>query len=188
MTASGTAGAPFPPLRQTGVRGKSAAMRFLFPLLCVLLLAIPAPLRADPPAAVSPLVGTWRLLRYEDTPEGGTPVRAFGAQPIGQFVFTADGHAAISIMRNPPDPAAATTDIDPDACLPAWYCSYFGTWRPSADGGGWIVHVAGGNIPSYLGTDQERRFTIAGDRLTVSETYRAEGRPVHAVRILERVR
>jgi len=55
-----------------------------------------------------PLVGTGRLVSYTDTAEGATPIHAFGADPIGLFSFTADGHVSVSIMRNPPDPAAPT--------------------------------------------------------------------------------
>lgn len=161
-------------------------MAMVLPALLPMLLM--APVRADDGRRddAAALVGVWRLIRYVDTPDGGTPVHAFGPTPIGQFVFTADGHVAISIMRNPPDPAAATTDIDPDACLPAWYCSYFGTYRVDADGRRWITHVEGGNIPAYLGTDQPRAFRIVGDRLIISEDYEAEGRRVHAERELVR--
>ena len=36
----------------------------------------------------------------------GAPVQAFGPHPIGLFIFTADGHFAVNIMRNPPQPNA----------------------------------------------------------------------------------
>jgi hypothetical protein len=132
------------------------------------------------------LVGTWRLVRYIDTPEGGAPIQAFGDAPIGLFIFTADGHVSINIMRNPPAVDAATTDPDPDACIPGWYCAYFGTYVVDRDKGFWVTHVLGGNIPAYLGTDQQRSFTIRGDRLVISETYLQDGKPVQAERELVR--
>lgn len=134
----------------------------------------------------SPLVGTWRLVSYVDTPEGGDPIYAFGKQPVGEFMFTADGRVSINIMRNPPDPRAATTDIDPDACVPTWYCSYFGTYSVAADGSHWTTHVLGGNVPSYLGTDQSRSFRIEGNRMIIAETYQVDGKAVRAERVLER--
>lgn len=135
----------------------------------------------------APLAGVWRLVSYVDRPEGGAPVYAFGEQPVGQFLFTDDGHVSVNIMRNPPSPDAASTDIDPDACHPAWYCSYFGTYEVTPDGGTWITRVEGGNIPTYIGTSQSRTFKIAGERLTISETYREGGRMVRAERVLQRV-
>jgi Lipocalin-like domain len=134
------------------------------------------------------LVGTWRLISYIDTETGSEPVRAFGNAPVGQFVFTADGHAAISIMRNPPAPKQSTSDIDPDASIPAWYCSYFGTYRVDPDGHGWTLHVEGANIPSFIGTEQHRTFEIDGRHMIISETYQADGKTVRAERVLERTR
>lgn len=134
------------------------------------------------------LVGTWELRRYVDTPEGGTAVYAFGDPPIGLFVFTADGHVSISLMRNPPAVGTATSDRDPDSCIPAWYCSYFGTYLYNPAGPSWTTHVVGGNIPNYIGTDQHRAFKIVGDLLTISETYSADGMTFHAERILRRIK
>ena len=132
------------------------------------------------------LVGTWRLVRYIDTPENGTSIQAFGTAPAGLSIFTAGGNVSISIMRNPPEIASATIDPDPDACVPGWYCSYFGTYTVDYRRGTWITHVVGGNIPAYLGTDQPRSFTIVHDTLTISETYMQGTQRVHAERVLVR--
>lgn len=132
------------------------------------------------------LAGAWRLERYVDTPEGGAPVMAFGEHPEGLFVFTADGHASISMMRNPRT-AASVVDPDPDACQPDWYCSYFGTYDVDWARHEWVVHVTGGNIPSFIGTDQTRGFTIDGDRIVLSGEYEdADGGRVLYERILVR--
>lgn len=134
------------------------------------------------------LVGVWRLIRYVDMPEGAQPIYAFGERPVGQFVFTADGNVSINIMRNPPAPTKESIDIDPDACIPAWYCSYFGTYRLEDGGRKWTTHVQGGNIPTYVGTNQTRSFELSGNRLVISESYEEGGRTVRAERVLERAR
>ena len=139
-------------------------------------------------AASNPLVGTWQLERYVDTPDGDPPIYAYGQPPIGLFVFTPDGHVSISIMRNPPNVGSTTTDPDPEACVPVWYCSYFGTYTYDPVGPRWTTHVAGGNIPAYLATNQTRSFRIDRDMLIISETYVADGKTVHAERVLRRVR
>jgi len=142
---------------------------------------------ADSAARVNPLVGTWQLERYVDVPDGGEPIYAFGDPPAGLFVFTTEGQVAISIMRNPPAVGEVSNDPDPNACIPAWYCSYFGTYSYDPSGPSWTAHVIGGNIPGYLGTDQRRNFTIKGDLLTIAESYKADGRTIHATRILRKV-
>lgn len=155
-------------------------------LLSAMLLPACVTANADRSASSNPLVGTWKLERYVDTPEGGTPIHTFGDPPIGLFVFTSDGHVSIHLMRNPPAPEAPSNDPDPDACTPAWYCSYFGTYTYDPKGPSWTTHVTGGNILSYSGTDQKRSFRIEGDLLTISETYTSDGKTVRAERVLRR--
>lgn len=157
-------------------------------LAVVASLTLAGPLAAHPSAtSKNPLVGTWQFEQYVDAPEGGAPVYAFGNPPIGPFVFTADGHVSISLMRNPPSVGTKSSDPDPDACIPAWYCSYFGTYRYDPKGSRWITHVTGANIPNYLNTDLPRSFAIKGDMLIISETYSADGKTFRAKRVLLRI-
>jgi len=137
---------------------------------------------------VNPLVGTWELQQYVDVPDSGPPVYAFGNPPLGMFVFTENDHVSISLMRNPPAVGSTSNDPDPDACIPAWYCSYFGTYTYDPSGPSWTTHVTGGNIPNYLGTDQRRSFKLDGAVLTISETYTADGQTFHGSRVLRKVR
>jgi hypothetical protein len=132
------------------------------------------------------LVGAWRLVRYVDTPDGGAPVHAFGDPPSGQFMFTADRRASVHIMRNPPSADATITDPDPDACVPEWYCAYFGAYSVDWAAHTWTIHVEGGNIPSFIGTDQTRTFMLDGDRLVLSGAYEEGGRTVRYERVLMR--
>lgn len=104
-------------------------------LLALASLAGCATTPLSPPTLNNPLVGTWQLQSYADTPEGGAPIYAFGNPPSGLFVFTADGHVSINLMRNPPAIGSTSNDPDPDSCRPDWYCSYFGTYmRPPRAG------------------------------------------------------
>ena len=134
----------------------------------------------------NPLVGTWRFTTFVDTPEGGQPVYAFGKNPIGYFVFTADGHVFLNLMRNPPNASVDGVDPDPDSCVPDWFCAYFGTYTLDRKKGVWVTHVLGSNMPNYLGTEQTRPFTLRGDKLSISEPYLANGKRVQAERILIR--
>ena len=138
-------------------------------------------------AQTNPLVGAWQLLQYVDVPVGGAPIDGFGTKPIGMFVFTPDGHVSISLMTNPRIAQAAPADPDPDACVPDWYCSYFGTYTYDPSGPSWTTHVDGGNIPTYVGTEQRRRFKIEGDVLTISETFASGGKTYYGTRVLQRL-
>ena len=159
-------------------------------LVMLLLLAIPFAQAQDESvqdkSQINPLVGTWRLVRYVDTPKGGEPIYVFGESPIGQFIFTEDGYMSVHVMHNPPNPNDAVVDPDPDACIPSWYCGYFGTYTVDTKEHYWVTHVLGGNIVAYIGTDQKRIFTIEGDQLVISETYLSGDVPVTAERVLVR--
>lgn len=157
------------------------------PLLVVFILALMGCQTTAAPERQT-LAGAWRLVSYTDTPEGGAPIQAFGEAPIGLFVFTDEGQASISFMRNPPGGEGQPADPNPDACAPSWYCSYFGAYEVDWQQHRWTIHVQGGNIPSYIGTDQSRPFRIEGDRLIISTEYEENGRRVHAERVLERAR
>ena len=158
----------------------------------LLLLAFAMPIAQAQDGSVpgkshhNPLVGTWRLIRYADTPKGGKPIYVFGESPIGQFIFTEDGHMSVQIVHNPPNPKDAVVDPDPEACIPSWYCGYFGNYTVDAKGHYWVTHVLGGNIPAYIGTDQKRTFKLVGDRLVISEAYISGDTPVTAERVLVR--
>ena len=159
-------------------------------LIMLLAFAMPAAQALDgslqDKRVQNPLVGTWRLIRYADTPKGGKPMHVFGESPIGYFIFTDDGHMSVQIMHNPPNPKGGAVDPDPDACIPSWYCGYFGTYTLDTKAHAWITHVLGGNILAYIGTDQKRTFTIDKNKLVLSETYISGDVPVTAERVLVR--
>jgi len=171
------------PMRRVIAARMASVGRLVVPLLLGIGLEASAPAAT---IATGPLVGTWRLMAYTDTAAGGAPIQAFGAEPIGLFMFTADGHVSISIMRNPPSSSAPTTDQGPNACIPEWFCVYFGTYDADYQAGTWTTHVRGSNIPAYLGTDQKRQFSIHGDRLTITRSYERGGKTVRFERILVR--
>lgn len=153
--------------------------------LSVLLLLLAAPAAAAP--AANPLVGTWILDAVVDTPEGGEPVYSLGRHPVGQIIFSADGHVAVELMRDPAGGAAANPDARDGGGAPD-YISYFGTYSYDPAGPTWTTHVVGGNVAAYVGTDQSRSFRIEGDRLVIFAGYEADGRKFRAERILHRAR
>ena len=157
-------------------------------LLVVAACAFWVAATAAPPANV--LVGTWVLDRFVDTVEGREPTYSYGKHPIGQFMFGPDGRFSINIMRDPPVDDPADHNPDPgDDNTPRWVVAYFGTYRYDPSGPRWTAHVLGGNIRSYLGTDQVRDFKISGDVMTISGTYlTADHHNATFVRVLHRVK
>ncbi|TCP31019.1 lipocalin-like domain-containing protein [Sphingomonas sp. BK235] len=150
-----------------------------------LLAALGAGAAAPEASAPNPLVGTWILDRLTDTPDGGPVLMPFGSRPVGQFVFTANGHFAFGMMRRPAVDDVATAGPYRDI-VPNWYLSYFGRYRYDPGGPRWIAEVQGGNVPAYVGTVQRRDFAIRGSTLRVWARYTVAGRTFTAVRTLHR--
>jgi len=157
----------------------------------LLISAVPAwPQSATTASARDALVGTWRLVSFEDV-ENGKTVHRYGERPLGLFIYTADGHVAIQIAR--PDQAACAIPAPRDAttlpaCTPEQararlegYVAYWGTYTVDASAGVVVHHVQSDVRNTYTGTDQPRPFTLNGDRLVIGD-----GKTW--TRVLERVR
>jgi hypothetical protein len=130
------------------------------------------------------LVGTWRLVSFEDV-ENGQTIRRFGEKPLGIFIYTADGHVAIQIA-NPANPVCVAPgkksgpgrkdDVAAPACTPEQmqalldgYVAYWGTYTIDAAAGVVIHHVQSDISGGYAGTDQRRPFRLEGDRLVIGD-------------------
>lgn len=144
-------------------------------------LAASMPAAAAPPER-DPLVGTWIVERFVDQPEGEAARYLFGERPRGIFIFAPDGHFSFSVMHE----AADKAEGNGAPWTPNWLVSYFGTYRYDPAGASWTAHVAGGNVPGYIGTEQVRRFRIDGDRMTISAIGEENGQPVRSERVLRR--
>lgn len=117
-----------------------------------------------------PLVGVWRVVRFCYRDSTGRFTEPFGPSPVGYFVYAPSGELSIQVMRTPPvRPFAAGDNAPTDAErreLFEAYFGYFGTYTVTSDS--MVVHhVAGGTVPSYIGTNQPRRFRITGDTLSI---------------------
>lgn len=157
--------------------------RLLQTLVCCTLLA-PSLANAGDGAAATGLVGTWRLVSFEDI-DNGQVFRRYGDRPLGIFIYTADGHVAIQIA-NPSNPVCVAPgskygpgrkdDLAVPACTPQQmrqlldgYTAYWGTYTVDAAAGVVTHHVQSSLANGYAGTDQRRPFHLDGDRLVIGD-------------------
>ena len=122
-------------------------MRPLIPTAMLLVYALFAVQFASAADSSVPagLVGTWRLVSFEDV-ENGQTIRRFGEKPLGIFIYTADGHVAIQIA-NPANPVCVAPG------------------KKSGPGRKDDSDISGG----YAGSDQRRPFRLEGDRLVIGD-------------------
>jgi len=135
-------------------------------------------------SAPDDIVGTWRLVSFEDIDDGRI-IRRFGAKPLGLFVYTADGHVIIQIA-NPDNPVCLAPgkkngpgrkdETSVPACshrqmrqLLDGSVAYWGTYSVDLVAGV-ITHRVESDIGNgYTGTDQRRPFVLTGDRLVIGD-------------------
>ena len=85
------------------------------------------------------IVGTWRLVSYEDKPPNGPSLHPYGEDPKGLLMYDAGGHMSIQIMKMPHPKVASGDDsqVTPEEkqALYDAYVAYFGTYTVDADRG-----------------------------------------------------
>jgi len=116
------------------------------------------------------LIGTWRVVRFEDTTADGKVSRRFGEHPLGYFVYDPTGHLSVQVMRNPPiAPFASATPTEAELReANRAFLAYFGTYR--VDKARHVLHhiVEGGANPGYVANpDQVRPYRLQGDTLII---------------------
>lgn len=108
-------------------------------------------------------VGSWRLVPLE---HAGPDGKAEKPDCVGQFVFTADGGAAVQVMyRN----AGAG-----DQYAQAGYEATFGRYTVDDQARTFTFHVDGALVRTLVGKDLRRNFTFAGDQLIVEPSNKDE--------------
>lgn len=103
------------------------------------------------------VVGLWRLVsaRLEDLSNGDVE-DAYGSDPQGHLLVAPGGRMISFLTRKEP------AGYDPVALFNSMM-AYSGTYR--VDGDRWIVDVDMAWFPGWVGTQQVRIFSVAGDDL-----------------------
>jgi hypothetical protein len=160
-------------------------------LLCACALSFATLVASAQDRSAAALVGTWKVITYEDR-TAGQPVRyPFGEKPRGQLMYDATGHMSIQLMKMPhPKVAsgdeASVTPAEKVALYDA-YTAYFGTYTVDVKRSIVTVHVEGDLADVFVGTDQERPFEISGDRLFLRPKWTEGGVQWTGLRVFERV-
>jgi hypothetical protein len=144
------------------------------------------------PSDAPGLIGTWRLVAFEDHAAGEMVKHPYGKTPVGLLIYDATGHMSIQVAKLPHPQVASgndekITDAEKLALFDA-YESYFGSY--TVDWRGHIVthHVDGDLRDVFRGTDQPRPFELDGDHLSLVPVWiREDGVRVRGVRKFERV-
>jgi hypothetical protein len=113
------------------------------------------------------LIGTWKLLSYENEFQDGSPRRAvYGQNPTGYVILTAEGRMVGIVAGEGRKPAK--TDEERAALLRTMF-AYSGMYRLENDK--WITTVDVSWNPAWNGTEQVRFYKLDGNRLEVTAAW-----------------
>lgn len=101
------------------------------------------------------LIGTWRLIATEVSPEAKTPLaKPYGPVPQGIVSFGMDGRMQAALCDG---------SLALPIGAPREYNSYIGAF--TFDGDRLVTRVDGSSNPAWVGGDQHRRVRFEGDHM-----------------------
>ena len=119
----------------------------------------------------NPLIGTWRLISWENRSVDGQEVSyPLGQDATGYIMYNQDGYMFVAIMGSNRLKFAAEDLLsgtpEEEAQAEETYVSYCGRYEFLGDTV--VHHVELSLFPNWVGDDQERLVDLGGNRLTLS--------------------
>ena len=121
--------------------------------------------------ASNPLIGTWRVLSWENrSVEDGQVSYPLGKDATGYIMYNEDGYMFVAIMaanrlKFATDDLLSATEEE-EAQAEETYVSYCGRYDFLGDRV--IHHVELSLFPNWIGGEQERLVELGGEQLTLS--------------------
>ena len=118
----------------------------------------------------NPLIGTWRLVSWENRSSDGRISYPVGKDAVGYIMYNPDGYMFVAIMRSDRvkffagDLLSGSTEEKARAA--GTYVSYCGRYEFRGDTV--IHHVELSLFPNWVGVEQERIVELMGNRLILS--------------------
>ena len=137
-------------------------------------------------------IGMWKLISGESKDQiTGEVLYPWGRNPFGRLLYDEAGRVFVQLL-NPnrrsvggasnrgAAAAIASASVDEMRDMLTGFNAYFGTFDVDQAGGTVIHHLQSALIPSWVGTDQRRRyeFSAAGELILLNTASRADYRLV----------
>jgi len=137
-------------------------------LVLVMLLVAPTMGQSAGADVQKQFVGHWRLVRFENVDEAGTP--RVVEYDSGRIMYDAAGNMSAQLMRSGRKPLSQPSTEAERAAAYATYTAYYGTYTIDPAAGKVTHHVEGAANPNWVKTDQVRyyKFSEGGNRLTLT--------------------
>jgi hypothetical protein len=121
----------------------------------------------DSPPVETWLVGTWLLVAQHSHYPDGRQEPSRGENPSGILMYDRAGNMAVQLLRTDKR-AGEYTDLTALETAMRGFLAYYGRYTVDAEQQIIHHHIAGSSYPGYRGSTQIRRYTLAGDTLTLT--------------------
>ena len=123
---------------------------------------------AQQPVVQGHVVGTWMLVS-ETAHQGDKTTEPLGPNPLGSVMFDRGGRFMLLIARpGLPKFTANKRDAgtpEENKAVLAGLLAFIGTYSVSEADHVLTLHVEASTFPNWIGADQKRSFTLAGDEM-----------------------
>ena len=137
--------------------------------LVVGLATLPGGASAQQKSIKDQIVGSWTLLLVDNIKDDGSHVPAYGPNPEGTAIFTADGHYSVQIFRHGRPAFASKNRLagtpDENKAAIQGMISYFGTYAVDEAGKALTLRIAASSFPNWDATVQKRSVTAITDEV-----------------------
>jgi hypothetical protein len=154
------------------IEGNTMNTRFILSLSAITalgLLSFPGNAIAQQKSLKDQLVGAWTFVSSTTKLPNGSP--AWGSNPKGFYIFTANGYYSSHLLRTDRPKFASKnrmtgTPAENKAAV-LGNISNYGTYSVNEADKSFTVKFLGSSYPNLEGVEQKRAFTISGDELTI---------------------
>jgi hypothetical protein len=117
------------------------------------------------------LIGTWRLVSFEERATEGSITHPYGEHALGLLVYDASGRMCVQVMRRDRGVLSAESlkEVELDELRSAieGFTAFFGSYEVDEKDRTIIHTVEGHVLPNSVGKRLKRRFELAGNRLVL---------------------
>jgi hypothetical protein len=155
----------------TTVTCRRATRRSAASLRLALLLVASMASSRQKQQSQNPLIGTWKLRSFESQSTTSAVSHPFGEHAHGLLMYDSHGRMSVVLSRAgrpffvSGDPARGTAEEIKTAF--EGFNAYYGTYTIDEQNETVTHHVEANSFPNWVGTDQQRFFTLSGRLLTL---------------------
>ena len=146
--------------------------------LSVLALTVAIPIAATRAEPAKDLIGAWTIVSITFE-QGDKKSEPYGANPRGTQMFDNNGRFAVVLARGDLPKVASnnreTATAEESQKIAHGSIGYFGSYTVNNADSTMTLQIEGATFPNWVGTTQNRMFTISGDTMTLTNPNTSAG-------------